>query len=173
MDLAGKLRHVLDFPTPGIDFIDITTLLQDAEAFREAVDAMCDAAGRFGAFDCVVSPEARGFIFGAPLALRLGKGFAPARKAGKLPYDTIWQEYELEYGLAKIEMHRDAVAPGSSALIVDDLLATGGTGLAIARLVEKMGGTVVGFLSFVELSYLGGCAQFGDYRCESVLKIWK
>jgi adenine phosphoribosyltransferase len=173
MDLAGKLRHVLDFPTPGIDFVDITTLLQDAAAYKEAFEAMCGAAVRFGPFDCVVSPEARGFVFGAPLALRLGKGFVPARKAGKLPAELISYEYKLEYGLAKIEMHADAVAPGGAALIVDDLLATGGTGLAIAHLIEKMGGRVAGYLAFIELAYLDGAAQLGGLRCESVLKINK
>ena len=171
MDLAGKLRHVLGFPKPGIDFVDITTLLQDAGAYREAFDAMRAASGRFGPFDCIVSPEARGFVFGAPLALELGKGFAPARKAGKLPAETVSFEYRLEYGMATIEMHADAVAPGSAALIVDDLLATGGTALAIAHLVEKMGGSVAGYLAFIELDYLGGAAQLGGYRCESVLRI--
>ena len=171
MDLTGKLRHVPGFPKPGIDFIDITTLLQDAEAFREAVGAMIEAAGRFGPFDCVVSPEARGFIFGAPLALALGKGFVQARKAGKLPSATVSYEYELEYGMASIEMHADSIMPGSAALIVDDLLATGGTGLAIAHLIEKMGGSVAGFLAFAELDYLSGAAQIAPYRCESVLKV--
>ena len=171
MDLAGRLRHVPDFPNPGIDFVDITTLLQDAEAYGEAFEAMCAAAARFAPFDCVVSPEARGFVFGAPLALRLGKGFVPARKAGKLPARIVSHEYELEYGLAKIEMHADAIAPGSAALIVDDLLATGGTCLAIAHMVEGMGGRVAGFLAFIELEYLGAAEQFGALRYESVLKL--
>ena len=126
MDLSSKFRHVLDFPKPGIDFIDITTVLQDAEAFKYSIDRMCDALRNVD-FDLVVGSESRGFIFGTPVAYILGKGFVPVRKKGKLPYKTISASYTLEYGEDVVEMHADAIKPGQKVVIVDDLLATGGT----------------------------------------------
>ena len=127
MDLKSKLRHVMDFPKEGIDFIDITTVLQDAEAFKQALDEMRERLEKFGDFDVIVGSEARGFIFGAPLAYVMGKGFVPIRKKGKLPYKSISVEYELEYGTDILEMHEDALTPGQRVVIVDDPLATGGT----------------------------------------------
>jgi adenine phosphoribosyltransferase len=171
MNLEEKLRHVPDFPKAGIDFIDITTLLRDPAAFEDAVRQLAEAARSFGEFDYVVGPEARGFIFGSPVALRLGKGFVPVRKAGKLPAETISYEYDLEYGSAVIEIHKDAMAPGSRALIVDDLLATGGTSGAIVRLLEKMGVACAGYLSLVELTYLSGREAMAGCPCQSVIKL--
>jgi len=132
---------------------------------------MREAARAFGDFDYIVSPEARGFIFGAPLALELGKGFVPVRKPGKLPYKTVSVSYDLEYGSETIEMHEDALPPGAKALIVDDLLATGGTGAAIVRLVEKLGAQVVGFLCLIELTFLDGEKDLAGRRHESIIKL--
>ncbi|MCX6359317.1 MAG: adenine phosphoribosyltransferase [Armatimonadetes bacterium] len=149
------IRDVPDFPKPGIVFKDITPVLASPAAMREVTD-------RFEAFAAEVRPdviagvESRGFVLGAPLAMRMGLPFAPVRKAGKLPWRTLREEYALEYGTAAIEMHEDAVAAGSRVLIVDDLLATGGTAAAAARLVERLGGRVVGLCFMVELAFLKG-----------------
>jgi adenine phosphoribosyltransferase len=152
---ATLIRDIPDFPKPGILFKDITPILGDADAFAEAVDALTDRARRF-APDLVVGIESRGFLFGTPMALALGVGFAPVRKLGKLPYETIAEEYALEYGTNTVEMHRDAVRPGQRVVIVDDLLATGGTAAAAAALVERLGGTVAGYTFLVELGFLRG-----------------
>ena len=152
---AALIRDIPDFPKPGILFKDITPILGDADAFAEAVDALTDRARRF-APDLVVGIESRGFLFGTPMALALGVGFAPVRKLGKLPYETIAEEYALEYGTNTVEMHRDAVRPGQRVVIVDDLLATGGTAAAAAALVERLGGTVAGYTFLVELGFLRG-----------------
>ncbi len=170
MDLKSKLRHVMDFPKEGIDFIDITTVLQDAQALKEALDQMKNLISGFGDFDLIVGPESRGFIFGTPLAYAMGKGFVPIRKKGKLPYKTISAEYQLEYGTDILEMHEDAIAPGQKVVIVDDLLATGGTTASNIELVEKLGGKVVGIVYFIELTFLNGREKLPKLNVESVVK---
>ena len=155
MDLKQHIRGVADFPKPGIMFRDITPLLRNARAFAEVEDRLVQAFLDDGV-TAVVGIESRGFIFGASVARRLGVGFVPARKAGKLPADHIAESYALEYGEAVLEIHADAVGPGDRVLIVDDLLATGGTAAAAARLVERLGATVVGLAFVVELSFLSG-----------------
>ncbi len=170
MDLKNKLRHVMDFPKKGIDFIDITTVLQDAGAFKQALDEMKQMALSYGDFDIIVGTESRGFVFGAPLAYACGKGFVPVRKQGKLPYRTIRQEYDLEYGTDVLEIHEDAIKPGQKVVIVDDLLATGGTTLTNIKLVEKLGGQVLGLVFFIELSYLNGREKLKGYDVKSVVQ---
>ena len=170
MDLKSKLRHVLDFPKEGIDFIDITTVLQDAEALSYSLEAMKESMGDFGEYDIIVAPEARGFIFGVPLAYMTGKGFIPVRKPGKLPYKTISFEYTLEYGKNTLEIHEDAIKPGQKVVIVDDLLATSGTTESIIRLVEKMGGEVVGVQVLIELAFLKGREKLKDYKVKSIVE---
>lgn len=170
MDLKAKLRHVMDFPKKGVDFIDITTVLQDKDAFKYAMDQLLAAAEDLD-FEIIVGPESRGFIFGAPMAYLLNKGFVPIRKKGKLPYKTVGVEYELEYGTDILEMHADAITNGQKVLIVDDLLATGGTTLANIKLVEKLGGIVTGIIYLVELEYLHGREKLKDYNVRSVVKI--
>ena len=155
VDLKPFIRNVPDFPKKGIGFKDITTLLKDAGAFRNAVDAMC-APYREKRVDAVVGIESRGFLFGGAVAVALGVGFVPARKPGKLPAETVKEAYTLEYGTDAVEIHRDGIQEGMRVLIVDDLLATGGTASATARLVEKLGGMVVGIAFLIELSFLGG-----------------
>jgi adenine phosphoribosyltransferase len=170
MDLKAKLRHVLDFPKEGIDFIDITTVLQDPEALKEALERMRDTIASFGAFDLIVGPESRGFIFGVPLAYMLGKGFIPIRKKGKLPFKTIQAQYQLEYGADILEMHIDAIKPGQKVVIVDDLLATGGTTSSNIELVEKLGGEIIGLAYFIELEFLEGRNKLKGYKTESLVK---
>lgn len=171
MDLESKLRHVMDFPKPGIDFIDITPVLQDACALKQCLEQMKEKILGMGDFDLIVGPESRGFIFGAPLAYMLGKGFVLIRKKGKLPYKTVSVEYELEYGIDILEIHADAIKPGQKVVVVDDLLATGGTSYSNIELVKKLGGEVVGLVYFVELTYLKGRERLKDYRVESLVKI--
>ncbi|MFN8532711.1 MAG: adenine phosphoribosyltransferase [Dehalococcoidia bacterium] len=149
------IRDIPDFPQPGIIFKDITPVLADPQAFREAIRAMIEP-WRLRGVDRVVGVESRGFIFGAPIALELGAGFVPVRKVGKLPHETIAQEYTLEYGTATLEIHKDSIKRGERVLIVDDLLATGGTINATAQLVELLGGHVVGIGFLVELDFLSG-----------------
>lgn len=170
MDLKSKLRHVMDFPKEGIDFIDITTVLQDPEALRCSLDAMKESIEEFGEFDLIVAPEARGFIFGMPLAYMMDKGFIPVRKPGKLPHKTISFEYELEYGTNTLEVHEDAIKPGQKILLVDDLLATSGTMEAIVRLVEKIGGEVVGIQVLIELAFLKGRDKLKGYNVKSIVE---
>jgi len=170
-ELKSKLRHVMDFPKEGIDFIDVTTVLQDGEAFRKALDLMIKKIDAFPEVDLVIAPESRGFIFGAPISFVKGIGFAPIRKPGKLPYKTVKIEYELEYGSGTLEMHADAVKPGQKVVIVDDLLATGGTIEANIKLVESLGGEVVGLLFFIELDFLKGREKLKNYRVESVVHL--
>ncbi len=170
MDLKSKLRHVMDFPKEGIDFIDITTVLQDPEAFKYCMDTFKDLANQIGDFDMIVGSESRGFIFGAPLAYKMGKGFVPVRKKGKLPYKTISAEYDLEYGKDILEIHADAIKPGQNVLIVDDLLATGGTSEANIRLIEQLGGKVVGLIYFIELTMLNGREKLNGYEVKSILE---
>ncbi len=170
MDLKSKFRHVLDFPKEGIDFIDITTVLQDPEALAYSLEKMKEGIESFGEFDVIVAPEARGFIFGVPLAYMTGKGFIPVRKPGKLPYKTISFQYELEYGTNTLEIHEDAIKPGQKVVIVDDLLATSGTTESIIKLVEKMGGEVVGIQVLIELVFLNGRKKLKDYKISSIVE---
>ncbi len=167
-ELKEAIREVPDFPKEGILFYDITTLLKDGRAFSKAVDAL---SSRYeGAqIDSVAAIEARGYIFGPTLAYRLGVGFIPVRKPGKLPARTIQETYELEYGTDTIEMHEDAVGKGQKILIVDDLLATGGTAAAACRLVEKAGGQVVECCFLIELSFLKGREKLGPRKVFSLL----
>lgn len=162
MDLAKMIRDVPDFPKEGILFKDITTLIKEPQAFREVIDRLADHyAGQ--EIDLVVAVEARGYIFGAPIAYKLGAGFVPVRKEGKLPAETVREEYELEYGTDSVEMHRDAIRPGQKVLIVDDLIATGGSAAATTRLVERLGGEVVSIAFLVELTFLNGVEKLKDY----------
>ena len=170
MDLKNKLRHVMDFPKEGIDFIDITTVLQDPEAFTQCIDQLKASVQAAGDFDLIVGPESRGFIFGTPLAYLLKKGFVPLRKKGKLPYKTIRAEYQLEYGSDILEMHEDAIKPGQKVVIVDDLLATGGTTESNIKLVEMLGGQVAGIVYFVELTFLNGRDRLKGYKVESLVQ---
>ncbi len=171
MDLKSKFRHVDGFPVEGIDFIDITTVLGDKDAFKEAMDQLIEAAKEFD-FDVVVAPESRGFILGTPIAYELGAAFVPIRKAGKLPYNTIDYNYDLEYGSNTLEIHEDAIKPGQKVLVVDDLLATGGTTLANVELVKKLGGDIVGILYLIELNYLNGRDELvkQGYQVRSLVK---
>ncbi len=169
MDLKSLIRDVPDFPKKGIIFKDITTLLKNPQGFREAVDSMLRPYEN-EKIDLVVAVESRGFIFAGAMAYRIGAGLEIARKPGKLPAETIKEEYQLEYGTDALEMHRDAVSPGQRVLLVDDLLATGGTALALARLVEKLGGEIVGFSFLIELTFLNGREKLKNYRVETVIK---
>ncbi|WAM32248.1 adenine phosphoribosyltransferase [Caldicellulosiruptor naganoensis] len=169
MNLKEKFRHVLNFPKEGIDFIDITTVLQDKDAFKYAIDSLVDLVKDLD-FDLIVGPESRGFIFGAPVAYVLNKGLVLVRKKGKLPYKTVSVEYELEYGKDILEMHIDAIQPGQKVVIIDDLLATGGTTLSNIKLVEKLGGKVVGIAYLVELTYLNGRQNLKGYDVRSVVQ---
>ena len=153
--LEDYVVTIPDFPEPGIMFRDITSVIQDPEGLKLAVDELVALANK-KSFDLVVGPESRGFIFGVPVAYLTGKGFIPVRKKGKLPRDTISVKYDLEYGQAEIEMHKDALQPGQKVLIVDDLMATGGSAEAAAKLVEALGGEVVGMLFVMELAGLKG-----------------
>jgi len=159
MDLKPYIRAIKDFK-PGITFWDITPLLGDPKAFRYAIDAMAEQIGGNGATK-IVSAEARGFILGAPLAHKLGMGCVPVRKSGKLPYSTISVSYDLEYGTDSLFMHEDAVAKGEKVILVDDVLATGGTMVGVCDLVEKSGGIVSGVGFLIELTYLGGKEKLG------------
>ena len=169
MDLREKVRVIEDFPKEGISFKDITTLISDGEALKEAVDKMAEFF-KDKNIDLVVGPEARGFIFGVPVAYALGAGFVPVRKPGKLTADTVKVEYDLEYGSDILEIHKDAIKPGLRVAIVDDLLATGGTIAAVTKLVEQVGGEVVGLSFAIELEELKGREKLKDYDVMSLLK---
>ena len=168
MRLEDKIRDIADFPKEGVIFKDITTLLKDGQALRYVVDNLTE---RFAAkkIDKVVCMESRGFIFGAPLAYNLNAGFVPVRKLGKLPAETISVEYSLEYGTNTLEMHRDAITPGERILVVDDLLATGGTVNATIDLVEQLGGKVAGIAFLIELTFLSGRESLRDYEIVSLI----
>jgi adenine phosphoribosyltransferase len=161
-DLAARIRDIPDFPKPGILFKDITTLLKDGESFHMAIDGLLEKIGKRD-IDVVVGMESRGFIFGAPIAYTLGVGFVPVRKLGKLPADVVSVEYDLEYGSATLEMHKDAIAPGAKVLIVDDLLATGGTVAGTIELVKQLKGQIVACAFLIELSALKGRDKLGGY----------
>ena len=168
MDLKDKIRSIENFPQEGVLFRDITTLLKDAEGMKEAIDQMTAKLEGVD-FDLVLGPESRGFIFGMPVAYNMGKGFVPVRKAGKLPAEVVSKEYALEYGTAIIEMHKDAIQPGQKVVIVDDLMATGGTAKAIVEMVEEMGAEVAAMLFLIELDFLEGRKVLPDYKIESVI----
>ncbi len=159
--LKSKIRHVPDFPKPGINFCDITTLLRDPAGLSDAVDGLAEPF-RDERIDLVVGIESRGFILGAPVAGRLRAGFVPARKPGKLPAPALRQSYELEYGSDALEIHEDAIEAGQRVLVVDDLLATGGTASAVRDLVQRAGGEVVAIAFLVELTFLDGRKRLGD-----------
>jgi adenine phosphoribosyltransferase len=168
MDLASMIRDVPDFPVPGILFKDITTLIRDPGALKEAVDRMAiEYAG--ARVEVVAAIESRGFIFGAPLACQLGAGFVPIRKPGKLPTTSINESYSLEYGTNTLEVHADAIQPGQRVLVVDDLLATGGSARAAVNLIERLGGKVVGVAFVVELNFLHGRDKLQGYPVLSLV----
>ena len=167
-ELRAKIRDIKDFPTEGILFKDITTLLKDPKAFKCVLDELATQYIQSGV-EIVVGVESRGFIFGGALAHELGAGFVPVRKLGKLPAKTIQAEYELEYGRDALAMHEDAIAPGQRVLVVDDLLATGGTMAATLRLVEQCSGVVVGLAFLIELAFLNGRAKLKDYPIASLI----
>lgn len=167
-NLKDKIRSIPDYPQKGVIFRDITTLLKDAEGMAQSVDEM-QAKLEGVEFDLVLGPESRGFIFGMPVAYNMKKGFVPVRKKGKLPAEVISREYALEYGTATIEMHKDAVQPGQKVVIVDDLLATGGTAKAIIEMVESAGAEVAALVFLIELDFLGGRKALPGYRVESVI----
>ncbi len=167
-ELRHFIRDIPDFPKPGIVFKDITPLLADGRALAATVDNI--AAPFLGAVDVVLGIESRGFIVGAAVAYRLGVGMAIARKPGKLPYHRVTQQYQLEYGVDSLEIHQDAIAPSSRVLIVDDLLATGGTAEAAIGLVGTLKGQVVGCAFIIELGFLGGRARLGEVKCLSLIR---
>ncbi len=166
--LKKLIREVPDFPKEGINFYDITTLLKDADGFKQTIDALADQF-RGEKIDTIIGVESRGFIFAAPLACMLGAGFVPVRKPKKLPAEKVSVSYDLEYGQDTLEMHKDAVGEGHRVLIVDDLLATGGTARAVCDLVEGLGGKIVGLSFLVELTFLNGRAKFNGYDVKSLL----
>jgi adenine phosphoribosyltransferase len=163
MDLAKFIRDVPDFPVKGVLFKDITTLVNDPRAFRETIEALIEPY-RDQEIDLVAAIESRGFIFGAPVAYELGAGFIPVRKLGKLPAEKINASYTLEYGAETLEMHVDAIQPGQKVLIVDDLIATGGSANATVKLVEQLGGEVVGIAFLIELNFLRGREKLEGYE---------
>jgi len=167
--LKKMIREVQDFPKKGVGFKDITTILQDPDAYVYSIDELAKLYRGIDV-DIIVGPEARGFIYGAPLAYALKVGFVPVRKEGKLPSKVQKIEYELEYGTNVIEMHSDAIKPGQKVLVVDDLLATGGTAAAAIKLVEKLGGEVVGVAFVIELEFLNGRDCLKGYRVDSLIK---
>ncbi len=168
LDLAPLIRDIPDFPKKGILFKDITTLLKDPTAFKQAIDVLTSRVRQYQP-EIVIGMESRGFIFAAPIAYLLGAGFVPVRKLGKLPGQVISTEYDLEYGTNTLELHRDAIRAGQRVLVVDDLLATGGTVSATVDLVERLGGNLVAVAFLVELSALNGRARLGDYQVQSLI----
>ena len=168
-DLKDYVRSIPDFPEPGIIFRDVTTVLQSREGLKLAIDKMQELLEDVE-FDLIVGPESRGFIFGVPIAYNMNKAFIPVRKKGKLPCDTISMDYELEYGKATIEIHKDAIKPGQKVVIVDDLIATGGTIEAITKLIEMLGGEVVKIIFLMELKGLKGREKLSGYDVEAVIQ---
>lgn len=167
--LEDYIRTIPNFPEEGVMFRDITTVLSDKDGLRMAIDQMSAALGE-AEFTAVVGPESRGFIFGVPIAYNTHKAFVPIRKKGKLPHETVSIEYELEYGTAELEVHKDAIKPGDKVVIIDDLIATGGTTEAICKLVEKLGGEVVKIVFLIELEGLNGREKLKDYDLVSIIK---
>lgn len=169
MDIKNYITDVQDYPKPGIDFKDITSLMADGKAYKYVVEQITEIA-RHEDVDLIVGPEARGFITGCPVATNLEIGFIPVRKPGKLPREVIEMKYDLEYGSNTLCMHKDDIKPGQKILIIDDLLATGGTMGATIKLVEQLGGIVVGLAFIIELEELEGRKQIGDYPIYSLVK---
>lgn len=168
MNYDEKIRVIPDFPEKGVSFKDITTLLKDGKTFHQAITEISRPFKEAG-IDVVVGPEARGFAVGAPVAFVLQAGFVPVRKPGKLPASTLRYSYDLEYGKDSLEIHQDAILPGQKVLIIDDLLATGGTSKATIQLVEQLGGKVAGLAYLIELSYLGGRQLLSGYNIVSLV----
>lgn len=169
MELKDYVTTIPDFPKPGIMFRDITTVVSSAEGLKMSIDQMVDQLKNID-FDLVAGSESRGFVFGTPVAYALGKGFVLVRKKGKLPRETISQEYDLEYGTATLEMHKDAIKPGDRVVIVDDLIATGGTTEAMIKMIERLGGKVVKICFVMELAGLGGRDRLKDYDVSSLIR---
>lgn len=169
MDLSTLVRNIPDFPIPGVQFKDITTLLRDKKAFRQVIQTLAERYADRN-LDAIVGIESRGFIFGAPLAYELGVGLVPVRKPGKLPADTFQVEYELEYGTNKLEIHRDALHDGARVIVIDDLLATGGTIVAANTLIAQTGGVVEELAFVIELTFLNGRERIGDYPIFSLIQ---
>ncbi len=169
LDIEKQIRAVKDFPKPGIIFFDITTVLTNGPAFRQVIDTFCEQYKDVD-FDSIAGIESRGFIFASPMAYKMNKELILIRKPGKLPYDTISEEYELEYGTDSVEMHTDSVENGKKVLVIDDLLATGGTALAACNLIEKAGGTVAGVGFMIELAFLNGIKKLVEYDTYSMIR---
>lgn len=169
MNLIEKIREIEDYPVEGVSFKDITTLLKDPQAFHQAIESMIKEAQDMD-FDLILAAEARGFVVGAPMAYAMKKGFVMVRKPGKLPAETVRREYELEYGKDFLEIHEDSIKPGDKVLIVDDLLATGGTSSAIKDMVLSLGAEVTGYVYLIELEFLKGRKKLGDYPVKSVIR---
>ena len=167
--LEDYVRSIPDFPEPGIIFRDVTSVLQEADGLQLSIDGIMDKLKGVD-FDVVVGPESRGFIFGVPVAYNMKKGFVPVRKKGKLPCETVSMEYDLEYGSEVIEMHKDSIKPGQKVVIIDDLIATGGTIEAITKLVEQLGGEVVKIVFLMELAGLDGRKKLAKYDVDSVIR---
>ena len=167
--LEDYVTAIPDFPEKGIIFRDITTILQDKDGLKLAIDGMADRLKGVD-FDVIAGPESRGFIFGTPLAYKTGRGFVMIRKKGKLPRETISEEYELEYGKAVIEVHKDAIKPGQKVVVVDDLIATGGSAAATVKLIERLGGKVVKIIFVIELAGLKGRDKLKGYDIESLIR---
>jgi adenine phosphoribosyltransferase len=168
---ALLIRDVPDYPGPGVMFKDITPLLADGPAFAAVVEHLADVARLAGGIDLVAGMEARGFIMGAPVATALGVGFVPVRKAGKLPGPMLGVDYDLEYGSARVELHHETIAPGARVLVVDDVLATGGTAAATVSLIEEAGGVVVGLAFLLELTFLAGRSRLADLPLDVILTV--
>jgi len=167
-EIERAIRNIPDFPKPGIQFKDITPVLADARLFSGCIDLLCNGI-KPGSVDAVVGIDARGFIFAAAAAMKLQAGFIPVRKKGKLPYQTHEQEYDLEYGTATVAVHVDALKPGSRVLLIDDLLATGGTAAAAAALVQKLGAQILEISFLIELQFLQGRKKLNDYKINSLV----
>lgn len=168
MDLKSKIRVIEDFPKKGISFKDITTLIKDKDALKEAIDRLCDFID--DDIDIIVGPESRGFIFGTAVAYKLGAGFVPVRKPGKLPGETVSYTYDLEYGTDTIEIHKDAIKKGDKVVIVDDLIATGGTLEASAKAIEMIGGEIVSIIALMELTGLKGRERLYNYDVHTLIE---
>ena len=171
MELKDYIRSIQDYPKEGILFRDITTLLKDRDAFKLAIDKMAEQV-KDKKVDLVVGAESRGFLIGSALAYKMNCGFIPVRKKGKLPYKTISEEYALEYGTDTLYMHEDAIKKGDNVLVVDDLIATGGTALAMIKMVEKLGGNVIGSSFLIELEELNGRKEIEKYPINVLIKYW-
>lgn len=169
MDFRDHIRVISDFPKEGISYKDVTTLLKDGKIYHAAIDALVEKIKPWQP-DVIVGPEARGFLFGAPVAYALGVGFVPVRKPGKLPAKTISETYALEYGFDTLEVHEDAIKPGERVVLMDDLLATGGTMLATANLIRKIGADVVGMGFLIELAFLNGREKLSEYSVFSLVE---